>query len=159
MTIPQDEGDQTPSEAQVLELYRLAVEMADRVSARRSAANTYFVSLQTATLAVLGLLTGRSVQPSSGVLIAVCLAGACTSVTWFLLLRSYRDLNRAKFEVITKMEEHLPVRVFGNEWVSLKQDPVKRWRPRYAELGSVERVVPWIFLAIYALLAIQVRSA
>lgn len=32
-----------------------------------------------------------------------------------------------------------------DEWVYLKQDPVKWWRPRYAELGLVERLVPTVF--------------
>lgn len=138
-----------------LELYKLAVEMADRTSARRSSANSFYVSLQTAMLAVLGLLTGREEPPTAPVLIAVCTAGMATAVTWFLQLRSYRDLNRAKFSVICSLEESLPVAIFSDEWDSLKKDPVKRWRGRYAELGTVERVIPWIFLITNLILAIN----
>ncbi len=38
-----------------MELYKLAVEMADRVSARRGTANAFFVTVNTALLAFLGL--------------------------------------------------------------------------------------------------------
>ena len=74
------------------------------------------------------------------------------SACWWLQLRSYRDLNRAKFAVIIEVEKQLPVRVFTDEWQSLKTDPIKTWRQRYAELGTVERVVPWVFAALYVTL-------
>jgi len=131
-----------------LDQYKLAVEMADRVSARRGSANTYFVSLQSALVAVLGFLTTGDSAPDRWVLVAVCSAGFVTATTWFLLLRSYRDLNRAKYEVIRSIEDQLPHQVFDDEWNSLKRDPVKRWRPRYAELGTVERVVPLAFAVL-----------
>ena len=68
--------------------------------------------------------------------------------TWWLQLRSYRDLNRAKFDVITRIErDYLEPRIFTDEWDSLKKDRVPGWRKRYAELGTVERVVPLIFIA------------
>jgi hypothetical protein len=39
---------------QYLELYKLAVEMADRVSARRSTANAFFLTINTALLTFIG---------------------------------------------------------------------------------------------------------
>ncbi|GIG40736.1 RipA family octameric membrane protein [Cellulomonas phragmiteti] len=131
-----------------LDQYKLAAEMADRVSARRGNANTYFVSLQSALVAVLGFLTAGASAPDRWVLVAVCSAGLVTATTWYLLLRSYRDLNRAKYEVICRIEAQLPHQVFSDEWISLKRDPVKWWRPRYAELGTVERVVPLAFAGL-----------
>lgn len=150
--------DGAANAGQVLDLYKLAVEMADRVSARRSTANTFYLSLQTAGLAILGFVTSLPTEPRRGVLIAICLVGAATGVTWFLQLRSYRDLNRAKFDVINGLEKRLPVAVFSAEWESLKQDPVSRWRPRYAELGTVERVVPWFFVAMNLILAVYLPN-
>lgn len=135
----------SPRDPALLDLYKLAVEMADRVSARRGATNSFFITLQGALIAVLGFLTSGETTSDRSVLVAVCAAGVITAVTWFLLLRSYRDLNRAKFEVITKLEASLPHAIFGDEWASLKKDPIKGWRPRYAELGTVERVVPGCF--------------
>jgi hypothetical protein len=72
--------------------------------------------------------------------------------TWWLLLRSYRKLNAAKFAVIGQMEEALPVKLFNEEWRHLKGgDPTikRRFRDRYAELALVEQLVPAVFAGIY----------
>src|SRR3712207_8287315 len=41
---------------------------------------------------------------------------------WWFTLRSYRDLNRAKFAVINAMEERLPARIFTQEWMQLRSE-------------------------------------
>lgn len=46
-------------------------------------------------------------------------------------------------------ERQLPIHPFADEWKSLKEDPIRSWRSRYAELGFVERVVPTTFCALY----------
>lgn len=136
------------AESQVLDLYRLAVEMADRVSARRATANTSFVGIQTAIAGALGFLAGQEAPPDKWLLASLSLVGLTACGVWYLLLRSYRDLNRAKFAVITEIEKDLPVQLFGREWETLKTDPVKKWRGRYAELGSVERLAPAVFAVV-----------
>jgi hypothetical protein len=123
------------------EQYKLAVEMADRISARRAAANGFFLTVISALVALLGIRSIRQDWVAAGGLV---LAGA-----WWVLLRSYRDLNTAKFTVIQSMEAELPVRLFYDEWQQLKADPVKRWRSRYAELGFVERAVPLVFAGLF----------
>lgn len=135
-----------------IELYKLAVEMADRVSARRSTANTFFLTIQTGFVAVVGLATPALKTMPWWTSLAVALAGVVLSSSWWLQLKSYRDLNRAKFAVINAVEKNLPVRIFSDEWKSLKKDPVPGWRGRYAELGTVERVVPIVFAGLYILL-------
>lgn len=132
------------------ELYKLAVEMADRVSARRGVANSFFLTANTGIVALLGTQNVRWYLPAAGIVF---------SVTWWALLKSYRDLNSAKFEIILAMEERLPVRVYGDEWERLRREPVRfglrrealrEWIAQYRELGRVERIVPWIFALIYA---------
>jgi len=137
---------------QYLELYKLAVEMADRVSARRATANAFFLTVNTALLAFVS-------SGSLDVLWLVALAGIALSVTWWILLKSYRDLNAAKFGVILEMEKNLEARVFADEWSKLKEkrpkeespqeERPKRWWEGYAELGKVERTIPLIFAALY----------
>jgi hypothetical protein len=80
----------------------------------------------------------------------VALAGIALSATWAVLLKSYRDLNGAKFSVITEMENNLEVKIFDDEWKRLKEKRTGSWRERYAEFGTVERLVPLIFAALYA---------
>lgn len=133
-----------------IDLYKLAVEMADRVSARRGTANSFFLAVHAATVAAVAALLPdplATALPLSSTLIAG--AGVALAAAWWLNLRSYRDLNSAKFNVILQMEARLPVAIFGDEWKTLKKDPVVGWRKRYAELGEVERYVPIVFGILY----------
>jgi hypothetical protein len=136
-------GGATPTS--ILDLYKLSVEMADRVSARRGAANNFFLTVQTALVTVLGALDEESwVAPAAGIVL---------SVAWWRLLLSYRDLNRAKFTAIDHLERQLPARPLADEWAALHPagDTPSRLR-RYTELGAIERLVPWIFAALYVAL-------
>lgn len=143
----------------MLDLYKLAVEMADRVSARRGNANAFFLTAETTLVTVQGVAFAATKDPSWSVVVSLAAAGVALSCAWWLQLRSYRDLNRAKFAVILDLEKGLPVAIYSDEWTSLKKDHVKRWRDRYAELGSVERAVPFVFVAIYMFLAIGVLNS
>lgn len=131
------------------ELYKLAVEMADRVSARRGAANSFFLTVNTGVLAVIGTATVRWYLAAAGIVLCVA---------WWALLKSYRDLNYAKFGVILAMEEQLPAQVYGDEWERLRKERVsltlrpavvRAWFAQYRELGYIERIVPWVFVLIY----------
>src|SRR5437867_12699050 len=73
------------------ELYKLAVEMADRISARRGIANSFFLTANTAVVALLA---------SQHLRWYLAAAGIALSVSWWALLKSYRDLSSAKFEVM-----------------------------------------------------------
>jgi len=131
------------------ELYNLAVEMADRISARRGIASTFFVTVNTGLTTLLGFHTFRWYVAGAGIIL---------SLVWWALLKSYRSLNAAKYDVIHAMEERLPVQIYKDEWAILKREPVKfalerstmkSWAAQYRELGAIERIVPWIFIALY----------
>ena len=131
------------------ELYKIAVEMADRISARRGIANSFFLTVNTGVMTLLGTLSVRWYPAAAG--IALC-------VVWWALLKSCRDLNRAKFEIILAMEQQLPARIYGDEWDRLRRNPVpfalrfatlRPWLAQYRELGYVERIAPWAFALIY----------
>ncbi|WP_419915827.1 RipA family octameric membrane protein [Candidatus Poriferisodalis sp.] len=147
---------------QVLELYRLSVEMADRVSARRASANSYFFTVQAGLAIALGAFAvrppeGEDADPDRFVLALAALAGVVIAGAWWLLLRSYRDLNAAKFEVIGRIEsQHLPIQTFNDEWDHLKGLRPERWKLGYSEQGRIERAVPLAFLALYATLVVYV---
>ena len=130
------------------ELYKLAVEMADRVSARRATANAFFLTVNTALLAFVS-------SGSLNVLSMVALAGIALSGTWAVLLKSYRELNAAKFGVIIEMENNLEAKIFDEEWKRLKENRPKGLLGRYAEFGTVERFVPLIFAALYLAVFIE----
>ena len=88
----------------------------------------------------------------------LAIGGVILCCSWWALLKSYRDLNRAKFEIILTMEDRLPVRIYGDEWERLRRDRVRLaprvmalrpWLAQYQEIGVVERVVLWVFALIY----------
>ncbi|OIJ92077.1 RipA family octameric membrane protein [Streptomyces colonosanans] len=148
MTTP-SEPNQRP---ELLDIYKLAVEMADRVSARRGTANSFFLSVQTALVTLVGFGIPKLSESPWWVSSAVALAGITLSAAWWMQLRSYRDLNTAKFKVINELEERLPVKIFADEWEALKTDPIPDWRKRYAELGTSERIVPLVFAVAHLIL-------
>ena len=133
--------------AHLLEQYQLYVEMADRVSQRRGAANTFFLTFNTA---VVGALAGFYEDVPHYVSVAMYAAAAVLSIAWGLLLRSYRNLNTAKFQVIGLLEERLPANPYYRaEWKALGEGKELR---KYIPLSVIETVVPAIFFLIYVYL-------
>jgi len=135
------------NESVELDLYKLAVEMADRISARRALANTFFLTVNTGLAALLG---GKDLRWY------VAAAGIVFAFAWWWLLQSYRKLNSAKFKVINAIEPRLPVQLFAEEWRHLENPrrlwPLGKlwaWLKGYHALGTAERIVPLAFVAIY----------
>ncbi len=130
----------------MLEQYRLTVEMSDRLSARRASANSFFVTLNAALLTAAEALDLK---------VAAWL-GVALAATWWLLLRSYRRLNAAKWVAIDELERELPRRPFAVEWQQFKRDPLeRRFLLRYAELTIVEQTVPAVVALLYVLVFVQ----
>ncbi|MFJ4479455.1 RipA family octameric membrane protein [Streptomyces xanthochromogenes] len=132
----------------ILEQYKLCVEMADRVSARRNLANTFFLSVNSAVVATIAVGRGLStvslwvLAAGLAILVAQCAA-------WWLMVRSYRQLNAAKYKVIAMFEKRLPTFAYSRaEWAMLGEG--RDWR-RYLPLTHVEQWVPAIFSAAYLL--------
>ncbi len=148
----------------IFELYKLHVEMADRVSARRATANGFFATVETALVAAVGLLrptTHSSSTTAHGATqaaehidrfgpILASVAGIAFAFAWLVMLLRYRRLNDAKFQVIHKLEDQLPAQPYQAEWKLLERPKERRWGPKFFELGQVERAVPVIFMGLFA---------
>ncbi len=138
----------------LLDQYKLCVEMADRISARRSTANNFFLSVNTLLVAVIGAfsrLASGSIAFNFLWAIIASAAGILFCLCWATTIRRYRDLNMAKFNVINAIEEKLPVTPFKTEWQYLCQG---KKAGEYTHLTTVEYYVPTIFVALYVLLII-----
>ncbi|RBY90232.1 hypothetical protein DQ244_12250 [Blastococcus sp. TBT05-19] len=152
-------GPGAAPDPRLLELYTLGAELADRVSARRATANSFFLTVQTTLIAVVGLIAPDLAAQAIWTSAVVAAAGVLLSCTWWLSLRSYRELNGAKFQVLHAMEDHLPVQLFRDEWAVLHARP-SSWRsPRYSELGRMERWVPWVFALLWIGLTVSRTQA
>ena len=143
-----NDAQATEDRKERLELYNLLVEMADRVSQRRQAANSFYLSVNT-------LLVGSSaylgvIEPDAMGIPVMPIAGMAISALWIMNITSYKTLNEAKFFVINAIEEKLVEQPFHDEWKKLDPDQDgKRHRPFH----KVEGVVPWVFIAVYLIQA------
>ncbi len=162
----------------ILALYQTVVEMADRVSARRAGANTFFLTLNTALAAVVGIVSSARKPPPHGNLptfdafglVVTAISGIVLALVWWLLLRYYRRLNAAKFDVINRLELRLPVHPYTEEWAILHPDESmhdenlgnpSRWmklhrKVKHREASLVEQVIPFVFMFIYLALGLRV---
>ena len=126
---------------ELLEIYKLHAELADRVSQRREGANRFFVTLLTGVLVLsatilrfetntipFGVLLG-----GTGVLM-MFLSGA-----WYVVIRSYRQLNSGKFKPLHELEEKLAYPFFKREWELLGHG---KDISRYWKLTVVETILP-----------------
>ena len=133
---------------QLLEIYKLHAELADRVSRRREGANRLYVSLHVALVVFLAALLrfGFGDAPERLALGAIGCFGALLSVSWFVVIQSYRQLNEEKYRVLGELEKRLPYQFFAEEW-----DPQAKGKKsnRYWKLTYVEVTLPVIFSALF----------
>ena len=82
----------------------------------------------------------------------VAVAGLTLCYFWYRIIRSYRDLNSAKFKVIHEIEKRLPLRPYDAEW-----DAVGRGKDSklYLPFTRVEIAIPCVFGLVYAYLVLR----
>ena len=137
----------------LLEQYKLYVEMADRISARRAQTNKFFISMLTGLLAVLSLSTGKNFLTHYQIFVffVISFLGLVLNIVWYVNIRSYRQLNTGKFKVIHEMEQQLAFAPYDKEWEILGHGKDSK---RYFQLTRVEQYVPFILAIPYMLLLI-----
>ena len=133
-------------DAHALDQYRLYVEMTDRISERREKANSYFLALNTAAVGLSTYLTLSRPGAHALVEASISLAGMTICYLWYRIVRSYRDLNSAKFKVVHEMEAHLPFKPYDAEWKGVGRGKDKKL---YLPFTHVEILVPWVFLLLH----------
>jgi len=135
----------------VLDIYRVYLEMADRVSLRREKANSFFLAVNTALIALLAKdAFGGNMAKFRALTLLVPVAAGVLCYLWYRIIRSYRDLNSAKFKVIHAIERQLPLRPYDAEWESVERGKNPKL---YLPFTHVEGVVPWLFMSFHAILA------
>jgi hypothetical protein len=131
-----------------LDQYRLYVQLTDKISERRQTANSFFVAVNTAVIALLGYVNPeREPLRAQRFYFLVTVAGIVLCFLWFRIIRSYRDLNTARFAVVHQIECLLPLRPYSAEWDLVGRGYVSRL---YKPFTHIEIGVPWLFFALYA---------
>ena len=134
-----------------LEIYKLYLEMADRISERREKANSFFLTVNTALVALLAKDAFGDVDHSKALEFLVPLSAMVLCYLWYRIVRSYRDLNSAKFKIVHEIEREMPLRPYDAEWESVGRGKRK---DLYLPFTHVEQTVPWLFLGFHTALVL-----
>jgi len=137
-------------EKHLFEQYKLYVDMADRISARRMLANSFFVGVHTVLITAFTVLLKEKILLPTLVGIAPFLTVILLCLVWWRVVYSYRQLNSGKFKVVHALEQMLPVAPYDAEWNALGAG---KNRKLYLPLTHIENLVPVCFGVLYALLA------
>ena len=131
---------------ELLEIYQLHAELADRVSQRREAANQRYSSILVGLGAFLAALLkfGDGEFPAIAMRLVAGL-GMLVSFSWYVVIRSYRQLNSGKFKALHELEETLAYAFYTREWELLGKG---RKISRYWKLTKVEKILPGTFFVI-----------
>ncbi len=132
----------------LLEQYKLYVQSAENVSARRVASSRYLLTLSAAIVALYGLQSSSLGETHLTFLIP--LIGIPVSILWFLIIKSHANLNSVKFEIIHELEQHLPAAVYKYEWRLAEEGRGKSYRA----VTTIEQWIPVLFGALHAILAV-----
>ncbi len=136
-----------------IEQYKIYLEMADRISARRQTANSYFLTLNTVLLSLVSYISLGTEQKKWYWLVAI--VGIVLSYMWYRLIRSYKDLNTAKFKVIHEIEAKLPMAPYDAEWEAVGRGKAP---DLYLPFTHIEIYVPWVFLGLHAIVILECIS-
>ena len=136
---------------ELLEIYKLHTELADRVSQRRAGANRLYVTLLTGILILLAAFFryGAGTVPTWVGWSVFGIVGMLLSASWFIVIRSYRQLNSGKFPVLLELEKKLSYPFFTREWELLEEGKNIN---RYWKLTVVETFLPVGFFVLFLLL-------
>ena len=100
-----------------------------------------------------GLAALYGIRPEgfeSGWVLSVPVLGIVVSHLWFRIIRSHKELNRVKFELIHEIERHLPAAPYTCEWQLVEQGRGRSYRA----VTDFERWLPWTFLTLHIVLGI-----
>lgn len=134
-----------------LELYKIMIESSEKLIQRRQATNAFFITVIGSLLAVAGFIakSGAILSGSVWLLYGFSITGILLCHSWHNLIANYGKLNKAKFDVILRLEKVLSAQIYSAEWIALG----KGIRPKkYRSFTSTEQNVPIYFcLLIFSL--------
>lgn len=139
--------------ASTLDLYKLMIESSESLIQRRQKTNAFFITAIGSLLAIAGLMvkTGALHSGTIWLLYGFSVVGLLLCNSWRNLIDNYGRLNKAKFDVILRIEQDLDAQIYAAEWVSLG----KGLRPsKYRSFTSTEKNVPLYFGLLILVLTI-----
>lgn len=132
-----------------LEQYRTYLHIFNHTSERRQKSNEFFLGINAAIIGILGYIEVRSTFNSPILFFFIPAIGVGICYSWYRVIASYKQLNRAKFKVIHALESRLPAALFETEWEILGRG---KDRNLYVPLSNTERTIPIMFISLYILI-------
>jgi len=130
----------------IFDQYKLYVDLADKISARRATTNSFYLTANSFLFVAIGILFSNGLEV---VVPIILLIGVFVSVSWWLLIIYYRNLNSSKYKVINEIEKKLPVMGLQIEYEIYKIQKTKFRRVK--SLTSIEQWLPISLLIMYSL--------
>ena len=132
-----------------LEQYRIYIHVFNTASERRLRSNEFFLGINTAIIGILGYLQLKGPIEKPMFFLMVPFLGIAICYCWHRIIRTYRQLDRAKFSVIHSAERKLPLALFETEWEILGKG---KDRKKYQPFSNTEMIIPIIFTVLYLLI-------
>jgi len=135
------------SAGSALELYKLMIDSSEKLLQRRQTTNAFFITVIGSLLAIASFMAKSEAIASSSawLLYGFSITGMLLCNSWRNLIENYGKLNKAKFDVIHRLEKALDAEIYSAEWVALG----KGMRPRkYRSFTDTEQKVPTYFCAL-----------
>ena len=137
-----------------LEIYKLYLDLSDKLSARRLSVNSFFLTLNSFLIGLLGYgkLSSSSMDAATAspeFYWIISLLGMVICVVWFKIIHAYKNIMRSKFIVIQRIEQQLPLAAYEAEWQVLRENN------GYQPLTHFEMIVPWIFFVLNLVISLK----
>ena len=137
-----------------LELYKMYANTAEKISDRRQSNNSFFLTLNTAIIAVVSYLQlGEEAGKSTELYWLISLSGIIVCYAWYRLIKSYKQLNSGKFKIVNLIEKNLPIAPYDAEWEALGRG---KNHQLFIPFNKIETIVPWLFMGIHITVLIRV---
>lgn len=124
--------------------YEIFVSSTDKISSNRINTNKFFMTINSFILTAYSIFFDKLV---SAVWVIPAL-GIIMSIAWIRTIKSYSMLNSAKFKIINRIEEDLPLQPYKDEWDILKNNC------EYKTISKTEEKVPYAFGIVFLILMI-----
>jgi hypothetical protein len=144
-------ADKSPPEIRV-DLFKAYLEDLGRVGGRHETLRQFYLSVISALATILGLAGKDGILKGvHEAAVVVGLVGVLIGVAWFLHMGRFADIFSAKGETLEDLESDLPAKLFTTERAKLKGG-------QYLRLTSVDQVVAFCFIVLFAALAYMKRG-
>ena len=134
-----------------LEVYKVFISTITANENRRQQASVVYLGMIAAIVTAVGVVCNNMplIYPTSLIFLI--------STIWFLTIRYFRRLAKAKFAVVSEIEKDLPVAAFEMEWKILSEEKNKlidlthleMFLPLFIALGCAGYIVFCIFSCCY----------